>query len=76
MSDSSQLPKSAEQQHVEALITKQLSGNSIYGFLLSDARVISAIKGHVVCRLPMSRNHMNSKAGIHGSVSATIVDCK
>lgn len=66
--------KSPEHSHVERLIASNVSGSPIYGFLLSQARVISASKGHVVCRLPTTKNHMNSKGGLHGSVSATIVD--
>jgi len=68
--------KSAEHQHIEALLAKQLPDSPIYAFLLSDVKVISATKGHIVSRLSMTKNHMNSKGGIHGSVSATIVDCK
>lgn len=66
--------KSAEHSHVERMIANNLSGSPIYGFLLSNVQVLSAVRGHVVCRLAMSQNHMNSKGGLHGSVSATIVD--
>ena len=71
---SAQSEKSAEHVHIENLIEKQVAGSPIYGFLLSSVQVTSATKGHVVSRLPMVKNHMNSKGGIHGSVSATIVD--
>ena len=76
MAELSQNDEAAAHKHIESLIVKQLQGSPIYELLLSDVRVVSVRKGHVVCRLPLSRNHMNSKAGIHGSVSATIVDCK
>lgn len=66
--------KSAEHAHIEKLIANNLPGSPIYAFLLTPVRVVSASKGHVLCRLPLTQNHMNSKGGIHGSVSATIVD--
>jgi uncharacterized protein (TIGR00369 family) len=66
--------KSPEHAHIEKLIVNNLPGSPIYAFLLTSVRVVSASKGHVVCRLPLTKNHMNSKGGIHGSVSATIVD--
>ncbi|KAF2155079.1 Thioesterase/thiol ester dehydrase-isomerase [Myriangium duriaei CBS 260.36] len=66
--------KSAEHQHVEQLISKNVPANPIYTLILSSVRVVSATKGHVTCRLAMEKAHMNSKGGIHGSVSATIVD--
>ncbi|KAG9960392.1 Thioesterase/thiol ester dehydrase-isomerase, partial [Aureobasidium melanogenum] len=68
------LEKSVEHAHIEKLIANNLPGSPIYAFLLTPVRVISASKGHVVCRLPLTKSHMNSKGGIHGSVSATIVD--
>lgn len=66
--------RSEEHAHVERVIDKNIPANPIYAFLLSSVRIVSASKGHVICRLPMTKNHMNSKNGIHGSVSATIVD--
>ncbi|KAJ9626315.1 hypothetical protein H2203_003947 [Taxawa tesnikishii (nom. ined.)] len=66
--------KSAEHAHIEKLVENKLPGSPIYAFLLSDVTVVSASKGHVLCRLALTKNHMNSKGGIHGAVSATIVD--
>jgi len=67
--------QSPESTHVEQMIARNTSESSpIYHFLLQPAQVVSASKGHVVCRLPLTKTHMNSKGGIHGSVSATIVD--
>lgn len=66
--------KSAEHNHIETLIANNLHNSPIYAFLLSPVRVVSASKGHVVCRLLLTKNHLNSKGGIHGAVSATIVD--
>ncbi|KAK4986020.1 hypothetical protein LTR66_007999 [Elasticomyces elasticus] len=36
--------------------------------------ITEATSGRVVARLPLTEKHMNSKGGLHGSVSATIVD--
>jgi len=66
--------KSAEHEHIEKLIATKLPASPIYAYLLSDVRVMSASKGHVVCRLLLSKTHMNSAGGLHGSVSATIID--
>lgn len=74
MADEPPHAKSAEHAHVERLVSSQLDGSPIYGFLLSSVRVISATPGHIVARLPLTKAHMNSKGGLHGSVSATIVD--
>lgn len=66
--------KSPEHAHVEHLVKTKLPGSPIYNFLLSTVRVTHASKGHVLCRLVLSHNHMNSGKSLHGSVSATIVD--
>ena len=66
--------KTPEHTHVERLVANKLSGSPIYAFLLADARIIGASKGHVVARLPLSKNHMNSGGSLHGAVSAAIVD--
>lgn len=66
--------KSVEHVYIERLIAAKLPTSPIYAFLLSDVRVVSATSGNVVCRLPLSKTHMNSAGGLHGSVSATIID--
>jgi acyl-coenzyme A thioesterase 13 len=42
--------------------------------LLSDVEIVSATKGVVTSTLTLSPSHMNSKGGIHGVVSAALVD--
>lgn len=75
MSQSAEAPqKSAEHSHIENLVATKLPGSPIYAYLLSDVRITSATKGHVVCRLSLTKTHMNSGGGLHGSVSATIID--
>ena len=66
--------KSAEQAHIEHLIATKLPTSPIYAFLLTTVRLVSATKGHVVARLKLEQHHLNSKNGLHGAVSGTIVD--
>ena len=66
--------KTAEHKHVEKLVEQKLPGSPIYAFLLSSVQIKSASKGHVVARLPLNKNHMNSAGSLHGAVSAAIVD--
>lgn len=74
MAHSAKSAKSPEHEHIEKLIAIKLPASPIYAFLLSDVRVVSATKGHVICRLALTKTHMNSGGGLHGSVSATIID--
>ncbi|KAI8964510.1 thioesterase family protein [Daldinia sp. FL1419] len=60
--------------HIEELTATQLPNSAIYNFLLSDVRICSASKGTMTARLTLTRNHINSGGGIHGAVSAAIVD--
>lgn len=46
----------------------------LYQALLSDVVLVSAEYGSMVASLKVTSNHLNSKGGLHGSVSATIVD--
>lgn len=71
---SSDAQSSPEKLHIEELVKTKLPGSPIYAFLLSDVQIRDASKGHVVARLKLGQNHMNSGKSLHGSVSATIVD--
>lgn len=66
--------KTPEHAHIEHLVKTKLPGSPIYAFLLTPVCITGASKGHVVARLPLSQNHMNSQQSLHGSVSAAIVD--
>lgn len=66
--------KTPEHVHVEKTVANKLPGSPIYAFLLADARITGASKGHVVARLPLTKNHMNSGGSLHGAVSGAIVD--
>ncbi|EKG21168.1 Phenylacetic acid degradation-related protein [Macrophomina phaseolina MS6] len=60
--------------HVEQCWARIKPTSAIYGFLLADIEIVHASKGLVRARLPLTKNHINSKGGIHGSVSATLID--
>lgn len=60
--------------HVVAVWARKRPDSPIYDFLLSDAVITNASKGLMRARLQLTKNHMNSKGGIHGATSAAIVD--
>ncbi|CAJ2505674.1 Uu.00g130680.m01.CDS01 [Anthostomella pinea] len=60
--------------HIEQLVKTQLPTSAIYNFLLSDVRITATTRGTVKARLVLTRNHINSGGGIHGAVSAAVVD--
>ena len=62
-------------EHVQTYWAKMLPSSPIYTFLLKDVDITSAFKGHVKAALKVQPVHMNSKGGLHGTVSACIVDC-
>lgn len=60
--------------HVQSFWEQRKPHSPIYQFLLSDIEFTHASKGLVCARLRLTKNHVNAHGGIHGSVSATIVD--
>jgi acyl-coenzyme A thioesterase 13 len=60
--------------HITTLWQTLLPASPIYAFLLSDLAITHASQGLVCARLPLTSSHLNSKSGLHGSVSATIID--
>ncbi|TID22301.1 thioesterase superfamily protein [Venturia nashicola] len=60
--------------HTTELWSKLLTASPIYSFVLRTIRITHASPGLVHARLTLSQEHLNSKAGLHGSVSATIID--
>lgn len=60
--------------HVEAVWARIRPSSAIYDFLLSGATITSASRGMVRARLRLTRNHINSRGGLHGSASAALVD--
>ncbi|KAK5551649.1 hypothetical protein LTR46_010244 [Exophiala xenobiotica] len=61
-------------ESVQACWARISQGSPIYKLVLSDVIIVSAEKGSMVASLKVTENHINSKKGLHGSVSATIVD--
>src|ERR1700761_865665 len=61
-------------QYVQACWARVQENSPVYNFFFSDIELVSAEHGSMVARLPVSANLLNSKGGLHGSVSATIVD--
>lgn len=60
--------------HVEKYWEGRKPHSPIYQFLLEDIKITHASKGCVRARLLLTKNHVNAHGGIHGSVSATLVD--
>jgi acyl-coenzyme A thioesterase 13 len=60
--------------HVEEFWQSRLPSSPIYQFLLEDIKLTHASKGVVRAQLPLTKNHINAHGGIHGSVSATLID--
>ncbi|USP74865.1 hypothetical protein yc1106_02139 [Curvularia clavata] len=61
--------------HVVKFWEARKPSSPIYEFLLSDLKLTYASKGVVRARLPLTKNHLNTHGSIHGSTSATIIDC-
>ncbi|OAP59047.1 hypothetical protein AYL99_06345 [Fonsecaea erecta] len=61
-------------ESVQACWARVSQNSPVYKFFFSDIELVSATDGSMVARLPVSANLLNSKGGLHGSVSATIVD--
>lgn len=64
----------ARTAQVAALTERLLTASPIYGLILSDIALKKVINGTVTTQLKLSATHLNSKGGLHGAVSATIVD--
>ncbi|KAJ7686167.1 HotDog domain-containing protein [Mycena rosella] len=60
--------------HVQTVLTGYLTSSPLYKLLLSSLVLSSASEGHVTLSLVVLPLHVNSKAVLHGSVSATLVD--
>ncbi|KAF1963763.1 Thioesterase/thiol ester dehydrase-isomerase [Byssothecium circinans] len=60
--------------HVEQFWQSRKPNSPIYQFLLDDIKLTYASKGVVRAQLPLTTNHINAHGGIHGSVTATLVD--
>lgn len=61
-------------QWAEACHARMKGSSAIYDFLLADITLVSAERCRVVARLPVEKQHVNSRGSLHGAVSATITD--
>lgn len=61
-------------QHVQAVLDALKRRSPIYTTILPTLTLHSVAQGRVVCRLVLDAMHVNSRGGLHGAVSATIVD--
>ena len=59
---------------VQACMARVSQNSPVYQYFFSGIELVSASKGSMVAKLPVSAQILNSKGGLHGSVSATIVD--
>lgn len=60
--------------HVQSLLGRLLANSPIYGLMLPTIKLVSVTRGSVVTALTLSPTHVNSKGGLHGAVSAVIID--
>lgn len=60
--------------HVQSVLDSLKERSFIYGTILSTIQLTSVTKGAAITRLTLDDTHVNSKGGLHGAVSATIVD--
>lgn len=61
-------------ESAQACWARLRENSPVYTFFFENIEIISAEYGSIVARLPVHKNILNSKNGLHGSVSATIVD--
>ncbi|CEH13512.1 HGG motif-containing thioesterase [Ceraceosorus bombacis] len=59
---------------IEQLSSQIVASSPIYGFVLQEVQIEQASSGGVTALLPLTDRHSNSKAILHGSVTATLVD--
>ncbi|KAJ7773824.1 thioesterase thiol ester dehydrase-isomerase [Mycena metata] len=59
---------------VQTVLITYLTSSPLYKILLASIELSSASHGHVTLKLVVLPIHVNSKAVLHGSVSATLVD--
>ena len=64
----------AELAYVQNIWDNMKPNSPIYRLLLDNIELKSASNGTVVAHLKVDASHLNSKGGLHGVVSACIVD--
>jgi acyl-coenzyme A thioesterase 13 len=61
-------------KHIADQISTRTQASPIYAFILSSVVLTHASAGLIIARLVLEANHVNSGGGLHGGVSATLVD--
>jgi acyl-coenzyme A thioesterase 13 len=61
-------------ESVQACWERVSSNSPVYSFFFQNMKIVSATNGSMTAEIPVNGNMINSKGGLHGSVSATIVD--
>jgi acyl-coenzyme A thioesterase 13 len=60
--------------HIESVMHRLQNKSAVYGILLRKTVLVRATQGTVITRLVLEPDHVNSSGGLHGAVSAAIVD--
>ncbi|KAL3464467.1 hypothetical protein BJX64DRAFT_275689 [Aspergillus heterothallicus] len=60
--------------HVCSVWAAQRSNSPIYNLLVGNVTITSATPGAIQARLTVKKLHTNSKCGLHGTLTACIVD--
>ncbi|KAG5981200.1 hypothetical protein E4U55_003209 [Claviceps digitariae] len=65
---------SSRTSKVQSLMHSLRAKSPIYGLILADMHLADVQAGSVTLHLRLTATHLNSKGGLHGAVSATMVD--
>ncbi|KAK5989742.1 hypothetical protein PT974_08001 [Cladobotryum mycophilum] len=60
--------------HVQAYLDKLLQRSAIYNIFMTGTQLTNVTPGTVTTQLVLTPTHVNSKGGLHGAVSAAIID--
>jgi acyl-coenzyme A thioesterase 13 len=64
----------SELQQAQKVWDRIRTGSPIYDFLLKDIVLVSATKDSMIATLTVGPQHLNSKGGLHGTVSECLID--
>lgn len=60
--------------HVQALFQRLIENSPIYKILLSNSTLTHVVPSEVLVTLTLEAVHVNSRGGLHGAVTAALVD--
>lgn len=74
--DGSQITQSDPERlpHVQALHARLIENSPIYKILLSNSTLTHVVASEVLITLTLEDVHVNSRGGLHGAVTAALVD--